>query len=160
MSETRVREAARAILLTPDQEILLLKIRLPDKTAPFWIAPGGGIEAGETITETLERELKEEVGLESFELGPLLWRRQHTFDWLGSRLCQREVYHAIHTARFHPRMRDEREARFLAEFKWWRVSELSQTCERLTPLSLAAIVDNYLRGEAPAGPLCEEVIED
>jgi ADP-ribose pyrophosphatase YjhB (NUDIX family) len=83
------REAIRAILLTPANEALLLRIRLSDTTECFWIAPGGGLEPGETIEEGLKRELREELGLNEYVIGPLVWRRQHTFSWAGKRFCQR-----------------------------------------------------------------------
>ena len=75
------REAVRAILLTPKNEVLLLRIRLSDAAECFWIAPGGGLEPGETIEEGLKRELREELGLDEYLIGPLVWRRQHTFSW-------------------------------------------------------------------------------
>jgi 8-oxo-dGTP pyrophosphatase MutT (NUDIX family) len=79
------REAARAIVLTPQREVLLLRVSLPEES-PFWITPGGGIEPGESVEACLRRELREEVGLERFALGPLVWRRQHTYAWLGRRI--------------------------------------------------------------------------
>jgi 8-oxo-dGTP pyrophosphatase MutT (NUDIX family) len=55
------RQAARAILLTPTHQILLLRIRPPQGGEWFWIAPGGGINAGETVEAGLRRELREEA---------------------------------------------------------------------------------------------------
>ena len=43
------REAIRAILLTPEQDVLLLRIRPPQGGDAFWITPGGGLESGETV---------------------------------------------------------------------------------------------------------------
>jgi ADP-ribose pyrophosphatase YjhB (NUDIX family) len=65
------RHAIRAILLTQELEILLLRIKPPEGGDWFWITPGGGLEAGETVEVGLRRELREELGLEDFVLGPL-----------------------------------------------------------------------------------------
>ncbi len=100
----------RAILLTPAREILMMQIREPGGGARFWITPGGGMEDGENFDTTLRRELKEELGLEAFDIGPLLWRRQHTFNWGEKRYCQREEYRAVHVPRFAPVMSDAIEA--------------------------------------------------
>jgi hypothetical protein len=56
------RQAVRAILLTRAHEVLLLRIRPPDCDEPFWIAPGGGLEPGESIVEGLRRELRGGIG--------------------------------------------------------------------------------------------------
>ena len=44
------RQAIGAILLTPAHEVLLMRIHEPGVENYFWwIAPGGGIESGETV---------------------------------------------------------------------------------------------------------------
>lgn len=73
------RRAIRALILTPEREVLLMRIRAPQGGEPFWIAPGGGMEPDETQEQALRRELAEELGLLAFEAGPVLWRRHHTF---------------------------------------------------------------------------------
>jgi 8-oxo-dGTP diphosphatase len=52
-----------AIVEFPDGRILLVKRR----TVPFkgyWALPGGRVEAGETVEQTVVREVKEETGLD------------------------------------------------------------------------------------------------
>jgi 8-oxo-dGTP pyrophosphatase MutT (NUDIX family) len=154
------RTAVRALLLTPEQEVLLIRIRPPDGSDRFWIAPGGGLEEGESAEQALRREMREELGLAGFDMGPIVWRRHHTFDWESKRIAQREEYRVIHVARFDPVMTDVAEARVLDCFRWWRIADLGHATERLTPLSLAGIMKRYLADGAPPEPLDEEVLVD
>ncbi len=154
------REAIRAVLLTPAHEVLLMRVRPPDGGGAFWITPGGGMDAGEDVADCLRRELREELGLEDFVVGPLVWRRQHTFSWAGRRIRQRERYHVVAIDRFVPCMSDRIESKTIDCFRWWSAHELSSTRERLTPLSLAEIVAGYIRDGAPREPLDVEVLVD
>jgi 8-oxo-dGTP pyrophosphatase MutT (NUDIX family) len=154
------REAVRAILLTPAQEVLLLRVRDPAGGDAFWITPGGGLEPGETTEAGLQRELSEELGLEHFVIGPVVWRREHTFDWAGKRVSQREQYHIVLVARFEPRMSDVLEMQVVDYFRWWPVEELARASERLTPLALAEILARYLTQGPPVEPPEVEVLVD
>lgn len=164
MNEVIHRTAARAILLTPERQTLLLRIKAGDLAplwvAPFWVAPGGGVEGAETLHEALRRELWEELSLEIGAIGPLLWRRQHTFTWGGKRYCQMESYFVVETAHFEPRMQDAREALSVDSFRWWRHDELAGATERLTPLSLAQIVAGWFASGAPHTTPAVEMLVD
>ncbi|WP_010588248.1 NUDIX hydrolase [Schlesneria paludicola] len=138
------RHSARAILLTPDHDVLLFRIQLPELNESFWITPGGGLEPGETAEAALRRELQEELQLTQFEMGHAVWRRQHTFSWDGKRFCQREDYFVIHVARFEPTPAADLAMSTVVESRWWSASSLWQATERLTPLSLAEIVSRYI----------------
>lgn len=56
------RRAARAILIDEMGRLVLIK-RIKPGQAPYWTAPGGGVEATDASVEaTLYRELAEELG--------------------------------------------------------------------------------------------------
>ena len=42
MTEIRIRQAVRALLVTPDRHILLVRFEFPTRTV--WSLPGGGID--------------------------------------------------------------------------------------------------------------------
>ena len=143
------RRAVRAILLSPQHELLLMQLRAPGTTTAFWITPGGGLQKNETEETALRRELAEELGLRSFEIGPILARRDHTFNWLGRRIHQHEQIYLVQTERFEPLMTDAVEARVTVGFRWWTLDELRETKERVTPGTLLEIVQEFLRVGAP-----------
>ncbi len=68
-----IRTSARAALLC---ERRLLVTQNHDRDGVFYLLPGGGQESGETLTEALVRECKEETGL-AVEVGLLLFVREY-----------------------------------------------------------------------------------
>ena len=144
------REAVRAIVVTTAEDVLLLRICAPHNGECFWITLAGGLESDETVEERLKRELREELGLGEFQIGSLVWRQQHAFNWGDKRTRQRERYYIVHVDQFSPHMSDAVEARVLQEFRWWPISELANARERLTPLSLGEIMARYLAHGPPA----------
>lgn len=138
----------------------MMRVRLPRGGDAFWIVPGGGLEDGESYQDALQRELAEELGLSGIEVGPLIWRRDHTFDWDGGRLRQYEQYYLVHTERFAPRMLDDREQLFVHSFQWFPIAELDRVPERLTPLSIHRILSELLADGPPVSPPPVEVLVD
>ena len=58
-----VNRRVRAILLTGRDSVLFIKRVKPYHRAPYWVAPGGGVERGDVdLAAALERELYEELG--------------------------------------------------------------------------------------------------
>jgi 8-oxo-dGTP diphosphatase len=73
MSKQRV-EVAAAVIERPDGAFLMAS-RPPGKVyAGWWEFPGGKIEAGETPRQALDRELREELGIEVEQAWPWLNR--------------------------------------------------------------------------------------
>lgn len=156
----KIREAVRAILLTPQREVLLFRLRALNGRPDFWITPGGGIKTGETPEAALRRELVEELRLEAGEIGPEVWRLQHTFPWGERRLCQRNRYFIVPTERFAPCMHDAVEGDYLVEMRWWATRDIAHDQPNLNPRSLPDIVARYIAEGPPAELPPLEIIED
>ena len=58
--EPRIRVSA---MLRRQGRVLLCRQEKPGKE--YWLLPGGGVEAGESLIEALRRELREELGVEA-----------------------------------------------------------------------------------------------
>ena len=99
----RIREAVRAVVISPDQQVLLVRFEFP--TGTRWALPGGGIDTGETPEDALRRELVEEVGYHDAVVGPHLWNRLHIVPFFNGQFDgQRERIHLVEVAApFEPR---------------------------------------------------------
>ena len=58
-AEPRIRVSA---ILRRHDRVLLCRHEKPGKE--YWLLPGGGVNAGESLVDALRRELREEIGLE------------------------------------------------------------------------------------------------
>ena len=67
MSEQIFHVGIKALIQNDDGEVLLILNRFPDRE--LWDIPGGRMDEGEEIIDTLKRELKEETGLTKCEIG-------------------------------------------------------------------------------------------
>ncbi len=78
---SRRRQAARVVVLDRERRVLLIKSRDPaNPLGPgWWEIPGGGMDPSETSAETAARELQEEAGLLSAEIGPVVWTQSVQF---------------------------------------------------------------------------------
>jgi 8-oxo-dGTP diphosphatase len=56
--EPRIRVS---VILQLDGRILLVRQEKPGRE--YWLLPGGGVNAGESLVDALQREIEEEVGL-------------------------------------------------------------------------------------------------
>jgi len=145
------REGVRALVLDPDDNVLL--VRFADVFGEWWSTPGGGIDPGESDRDALARELSEEVGLHRFELGPLIWTREHWLvnptRWGG----QRERHYLVRTEAFEPApvfSDAQLEAEGVTGAAWFSVEELDTVVTG--PQRLQELVRDLLRNGPPPQP--------
>jgi 8-oxo-dGTP pyrophosphatase MutT (NUDIX family) len=65
------RDAIRAIIVTPENEVLLLRIHSDHKERFWWVTPGGGRKP-EAVEDALKRELQEELSLNEYARSPAM----------------------------------------------------------------------------------------
>ena len=148
-----LRNAVRALVLDPTDRVLLVRFDWPDKSV--WAPPGGGVEPDERHGDAIRRELREECGLAEFELGPVIWTRQHWFadldDWGG----QREDIYLVRTHEFEPQpawTAAQLAAEGIGSTRWWTPTELESSDELFAPRALPHLVANLVRHGVPAEP--------
>jgi len=68
------RTAHVAIAIVRDQDsIVMVEQQGADDPRPYWVLPGGLVEPGELLSETLIRETREEAGIEIQGIGRLAY---------------------------------------------------------------------------------------
>jgi len=55
------RRAAYAVIVAADGRVAAIRATLSDGSSRYWL-PGGGLEAGESPAQAVEREVREELG--------------------------------------------------------------------------------------------------
>jgi len=98
LNEPRVRVSA---LLRWRERVLLCRQEKPGKE--YWLLPGGGVDAGESLIDALRRELREELGIDWHDLrveGPIALVDSIAPKWT---LATKHVIHIIFGADVSPR---------------------------------------------------------
>jgi 8-oxo-dGTP pyrophosphatase MutT (NUDIX family) len=148
-----LRHAARVVMLDETDRVLLVRFEYAGRS--WWVAPGGGLEEGETHESAARREVEEETGLSLRELGPWVWSREHIFRFEGRHYRQVERYYVARVSAFEPRSTligpDESVA--LREVRWWTPEELEATDEEFAPVDLPALTKRLVEDGPPAHPL-------
>ena len=148
-----MQECARAVLLTPAGEILLMKIRGWQRD--LWITPGGRIRPNEDPVTALRRELLEETGREGFAIEGPIWVRQGSFVTKERRVEERERFYLVRAERFEPCTDgfEPEEASIHLGFRWWTLGELEVSTDFMVPARLPLHLRELLRAGPPTTPI-------
>jgi len=151
-----VRHAVRALVLDPEDRVLLVRFINPETGEELWTTPGGGIDSGESLEDAIRRELREETGLIDPAIGPVIWTRREVFPWAGQTLDQRERVVLVRAPAFEPRPQlgvERLAAEGVHEVRWWTLAELERSSAVFYPTRLA----HFLRQLLEAGPPDEPI---
>jgi 8-oxo-dGTP pyrophosphatase MutT (NUDIX family) len=154
MSEPRLRQAVRAVVLDPGDRVLLVRFDFGDRVV--WATPGGGIEEGESDEHALQRELLEEAGLAEYELGSEIWHRTHVLGLSSAFDGQHERYYLVRTDPFEPAPRltwEELREEGMSAVRWWTLDELADSDATFAPQRLPELVRELVRHGPPAEPV-------
>lgn len=155
----RIRQAVRALVLDPEDRVLLVRFEFPE-FGTKWALPGGGIEPGETDHEALRRELSEEVGAPEVEIGPHVWNRLHIVPFIdGSHDGQIERIYVVRTHAFIPQPAltwAQLNAEYVFEVRWWNPDDLHGATP-IAPGRLSEHLATLRRDGPPKQPIDVEV---
>lgn len=151
----RERPTARVLLFDPDGRILMMRGRANRAGPSVWFTVGGGIEPGETLAQAVAREVREEAGFESLDLGPVVWLRDCLLETEGGLTLLRERYVVAWCAGGEPSRAGwmALEQELCDDLRWWTLAEIAATEETLFPERFADLLPDILAGRYPEEPL-------
>lgn len=143
------RLAARILLLDAANRLLLMQACDPRGNF-FWVAPGGGLDVGETFELAARRELYEETG-QLISIGPCVWIRRHSYLWDGRQFDQAERFFIARTTSelVKPMKLDG----YIVGHRWWSLDEIRASTEIFAPRQLASFLSPLLSGDVPSEPI-------
>jgi 2,3-bisphosphoglycerate-dependent phosphoglycerate mutase len=163
-SEERIdssdRISARAVILDPSRSRVLLfhlhnkdVISKGEAAKSLWITPGGGVEPGEDLLLSLERELEEELGImpSSYTVKGHLWRstpkpmvyKNKPFMFIDNYFL---VQLNSDSDTFDFSKWTDEEKTVLTKLKWWNWEELRGTTDLVVPPQLKSFRIDVLDG--------------
>lgn len=154
----RERITVRVLLLDPQDRVLLVKGRFPDRPdhPGGWFTVGGGAEPGETLLDCARREVAEESGFTDIELGPAVWSREGVGTLgNGEVVMFKETYFVGRCAGGEPSREgwDAHERELLDDLRWWPLSELAASIDLVFPVQLVELAAEIIAGRYPESPL-------
>lgn len=142
--QRRTRRAARIVLLDPDDRVLLFRYLAPGFD-PFWILPGGEVDADEDYAQGARRELLEETGIVAQPV-PLGIEKRAEYIYMGEPVAAVEQFfrHRSAVAAIDTAGHTELEREVMQEHRWFTRVEIANWPETIYPLDILALIDRAL----------------
>ena len=140
------RLSARLLVLDTAGRVLLFRfVHLRGAMAgqAYWATPGGALKKGETFEQAAIRELREETGIQTTDVGRALARRQFELQLPdGQRVRADERYFAVRApeAPISSAGWTDLEKEVMSSHRWWSLDELSRTSETVFPANLVELL--------------------
>lgn len=159
-----LRRSCRGLLVNSEQ-ILLAQHTIGDGTT-VWVGPGGGVEDGESLLQTLARELHEETGLMLTEahLPRLVWIQTAEFEHMSEQGYSSVVnyYFLLYVDIFEPASglaagtAGHPAEEGILDQRWWSLAEIESAHARgevFSPRALPTLLRAVLDGDPGAVPI-------
>jgi len=144
----RSRPSARLLVLDSADRVLLFRfvhVSGPMAGREYWATPGGALREGETFEQAAIRELEEETGIRTANVGSQVARRQLELQLPdGERVRADERYFAVRTTAtaISSAGWTDLEKELMSCHRWWSVDDLAQTAETVFPENLIEMLSS------------------
>jgi 8-oxo-dGTP pyrophosphatase MutT (NUDIX family) len=148
--ELILRTAGRVFVVDADKRVLLMHERKDfGSDRSHWITPGGGVEAGESLSQAAVREVFEETGLTlslPVDAHPIFVERV-AFSLGGRTFDQHNHYFLVRVPNgltVHHNGQTEFERDLVLGHRWWSLAELDTSNETREPVTMVDIIGRSL----------------
>jgi len=141
-SNLRIRRAARIIVVSAAERLLLFRFDVADRP-PFWVTAGGECEPDESFEDAARRELFEETGLIA-DPGEQIARTTPQFVTVeGEPIQADERYFLLRVAdeTISTAHHTELEQKVMTQHRWFTREEIADWPEEIFPETLIEILD-------------------